>query len=169
MNLFGKIFTLMIFFLSTTFLIISVMVGVSYQDWKTTVTNNNREAQEVQTQLEAATKASEDTTKQLEAEKQARQYQLSQLFTELKLAENILTAAADANADIRARNEEVLADINVANVRLVAQEKEIGEYQNLNAALRDDIADKFERAASMTNEIHGLKGKVDELQESMGN
>ena len=44
MNLMGKIFTLLIFFMSICFLVISVMVGASHRNWK----------KEAQDKLEAA-------------------------------------------------------------------------------------------------------------------
>lgn len=168
MNLFGKIFTLLIFFLSITFLIVSIMVGVSHRDWKKMVADNESEAKILRNQLEAAEKATREATQQIEAEKEARQAQLSQLFSELKYAESDMTAAETDNRAASKTNADIMADVNVANTQLVAQEKEINNLKGQNEALRNDIVNKYDQSRSMTNEIHELKRKLDELNELNG-
>lgn len=168
MNLFGKIFTLLIFFLSVTFLIVAIMVGVSHRDWNTTASDNNRDAQVLQTRLAAAKKASADAAQQLVAEEKARQYQLSQLFTELQFAQNDLVSAKDDNRAATEKNASIMADVNVANTQLVAQEKEINEIKGQNSSLRNKISTKFEQAGTMTKELHELQRRLDELKELNG-
>ena len=48
MNLMGKIFTFMIFLMSTVFLVVSIMVGASDREWK-------REAEAMKTRANTAT------------------------------------------------------------------------------------------------------------------
>ena len=79
MNLMGKIFTFMIFLMSTVFLVVSIMVGASDRNWK-------READEEKTKAASATSSIDslrDETakleKTLEFEKAARSQQLQNL------------------------------------------------------------------------------------------
>ena len=86
MNLFGKIFTLLIFFMSITFLVLAVMVGATHRDWKSVAKANKLKATSTQNKLDATKTATNETKKKLNAEQVSRQQQLAQLFSELQVA-----------------------------------------------------------------------------------
>ena len=165
MNLFGKIFTLLIFFLSITFLVLAVMVGASHRNWKEIATKNADLARTAQTRLDAAKDASGEADKKLNAEQVARQQQLSQLFSELQIAQTALDNAVKENRDVTEQNARLAAELKVSNTRLVAQDNEVRDLKDRNKALIDDIAAQRATVVAMTNEQYKLQGELDEKKQ----
>lgn len=165
MNLFGKIFTLLIFFLSITFLVLAVMVGASHRNWKAIATKNAEMSRLAQTRLDAAKDASGDAMKALNAEQVARQQQLSQLFSEIQIAQTALDNAVKENRAVTEQNARLAAELKVSNTRLVAQDKEVSDLKSQNNALIDDIAAQRSTVVAMTNEQYRLQGELDEKTE----
>lgn len=165
MNLFGKIFTLLIFFLSITFLVLAVMVGASHRNWKEVARVNAEKARNTQNRLEESKTASGEAQKKLRAEMVARQQQLSQLFSELELAK---TRLEDESSLLRAATEQVAqlsAELKVAQSRLVAQDKDVDDLNGRNKQLIDEIAAKRALVVAMTNQQYRLEGELDQLNE----
>jgi hypothetical protein len=162
MNLFGKIFTLLIFFLSITFLVLAVMVGASHRNWKEIATKNAELARSAETRLSAAQSASDDAAKKLNAEQVARQQQLSQLFAENQLAQTALDNAVRENRVVTEQNARLAAELNVSNTRLVDQDKQVEDLKNRNKSLIDDIAAQRATVVAMTNEQYRLQADLDE-------
>lgn len=165
MNLFGKIFTLLIFFLSITFLVLAVMVGATHRNWKRLATENADLARVTQTRLDSAKSATGDAAKRLNSEQVARQQQLAQLYSELQIAE---TRLANESAQLRAQTElnaQLAAELSVSNDRLAAQDKEVADLKARNKTLIEDVAEQRSIIVAMNNEQYRLQGAVDEVTE----
>lgn len=165
MNLFGKIFTLLIFFMSIAFLVLAVMVGASHRNWKEIANTNKLQATTTANRLVAVKTASNEASKKLNAEQVSRQQQLSQLFSELQIAKTRLDAAVKENSDLTERNAQLAAELNVSNTRLVAQDKQVGDLKQRNTRLIDDIAAQRNTVLNLTNEQYRLQGRLDALTE----
>ena len=63
MNLMGKIFTLLIFFMSICFLVIALMVGATHRNWKAIAVEKNSEAANYKNALVEAKSSTSDKEK----------------------------------------------------------------------------------------------------------
>ncbi len=166
MNLFGKIFTLLIFFLSITFMVLAVMVGASHRNWKEVASVNADKSRTMLTRLEKAKTASGEALKKLNAEQVGRQQQLSQLFSELELAKTRLENESKQLRAATELNAQYAAELKVAQTRLVAQDSDVKDLNARNKALIDDIATQRALVVSMTNQQYRLEGDLDQLNDS---
>lgn len=166
MNLFGKIFTLLIFFLSITFLVLAVMVGATHRNWKDLATTNAETARVMQTRLDSAKSASGDAAKKLNAEQVSRQQQLAQLYSELQIAQTAIENATKENAAIVRENARLAAEQKVAQNRLTAQDRELADLKTRNKQLIEDIATQRATVVAMTNEQYRLQSALDVVTES---
>ena len=95
MSLMGKIFTLLIFFMSICFLVISVMVGASHRNWKDVASRMQQDARAAKALVADAKDSSNEQLRLLSAERVSRALQLSQLESQLKRArEDFITKEA---------------------------------------------------------------------------
>ena len=85
MNLMGKIFTLLIFFMSICFLVIALMVGATHRNWKEIANEKNSEATLQKSLAEEAKSSTLDKEKLLASERASRAMQLAQLESQLKV------------------------------------------------------------------------------------
>lgn len=166
MNLFGKIFTLLIFFLSITFLVLAVMVGATHRNWKKLATDNAELARVTQQRLDSAKSASGDAAKRLNSEQVARQQQLAQLYSELQIAETRLESESALLRAEKELNAQLAAELSVTADRLTAQDKELAELKTRNKSLIEDIATQRATVVAMTNEQYRLQGALNEVTES---
>ena len=159
MNLMGKIFTLLIFFMSICFLMIAVMVGASHRNWKEIATTNKTQADRFKALLDEAKTSSTEKEKLLNAERVARMFQLSQLETQLSVA---IKNRDDKETQLREElviSQERLARMKEAELRLVQQDKEIGELKNQNTKLVDDVSTQRTAVVNLTNQIYKAMGE----------
>lgn len=166
MNLMGKIFTLFIFFLSISFLVLAIMVGASHRNWKEVATTNKAKASLAQNRLDAAKTASKDTEKILNNERVSRQLQLSQLFSRIQIAQSRLDEAAADTRVLNERNAQLAAELKVSNQRLVAQDAEVEDLKQRNNTLVNDIAAQVDSVVNLTTETYRLRGELDLLEKS---
>ena len=140
MNLMGKIFTFMIFLMSTVFLVVSIMVGASDRAWK-------QEAQAMQTRARTATSSIDllknetaSLEKALALAKVSRAQQLANLQSQKLLFENALAERATQFNEEQKKAQAFARELKVANERLAAQDTQLAELKANNKKLVDDIA-----------------------------
>jgi len=160
MSLMGKIFTLLIFFMSICFLVISVMVGATHRNWKQTASDMQKNAQASQTRLNSA---KDDTNKQLKllaAERVSRAMQLSQLESQLKRAqEDFKTVEAQYRKSIEI-SQARLTELESVTNRIKQQDSEIEDLKANNTKLVDDIAAQFQNVTNLTNQTFVLQNEI---------
>ncbi len=164
MNLMGKIFTLLIFFMSICFLVIAVMVGASHSNWKLKATINKAEAEKFRIAADSAKTKAGEMDKRLAAERAARAMQLAQLESQLKIA---LDQYYQKESQLKAElviSQERLRRMEQAEARLAQQDQEVSDLKSANAQLAADIADKFSLVRSLTNQRYELENQLDALQ-----
>jgi len=164
MNLIGKIFTLLIFFMSICFLVIAVMVGASHRNWKVQATINKAEAEKFRIAADSAKTKAGEMDKKLAAERAARAMQLAQLESQLKIA---IDQYNQKESQLKAElviSQERLRRMEQAEARLAQQDQEVSELKTANAKLAADIADKFSLVRSLTNQRYELQNQLDALQ-----
>ncbi len=165
MNLMGKIFTLLIFFMSICFLVIAMMVGASHRNWKKAAADNKARADFAQTLLDQAKTKSTEKEKQLAAEQAARAAQLAQLETQLAIAEKNRDEKESQLRDQVVISTERLAALNSSERRLTQQDDTVERLQSENTKLIDDIAEQRTKVVSLTNQIYKVRGEIEGLEQ----
>ena len=164
MNLMGKIFTLLIFFMSICFLVIAVMVGASHRNWKDAAAENKARADQAQQTADAVKNKTGEKEKLLAAERVSRALQLAQLESQLKVAMDKFKSKEAELRDEVVQSTERLRRMEQAEERLAQQDAEVAQLKSENSRLASDIADKFSLVRSLTNEGFELKNRIDALE-----
>ncbi len=165
MNLMGKIFTLLIFFMSICFLVISLMVGASHRNWKDKAMEMKNEATLAQNKLEESKARTSEKEKLLSSERTGRAMQLAQLESQLRAArENYISKEAQLRKESEI-SQQRLAELEEAQARIKAQDTEVADLKANNTKLVDDIATQFSLVANLTNQLYELKNEITLLTE----
>lgn len=168
MNLMGKIFTLLIFFMSICFLVISVMVGASHREWKDIAQTMKDDATAATTRLQDAKTNTNEKEKLLSAERVSRAMQLAQLESQLKRArEDFIAKEAQYRKAIEVSQAQ-LAELEQVNRRITQQDTKIADLEANNIKLVDDIANQFSNVRNLTNETYELKTQINLLEQKEG-
>jgi len=164
MNLMGKIFTLLIFFMSICFLVIAVMVGASHRNWKEQATVNKAEAEKFRIAADSAKAKQGEMDKTLAAERAARAMQLAQLESQLRISIDQFTQKEAQLKEELVISQERLRRMEQAEARLAQQDAEVSDLKSANSQLAADIAEKFSLVRSLTNQRYDLQNQLDALQ-----
>ena len=163
MNLMGKIFTFMIFLMSTVFLVVSIMVGASDRAWK-------QEAQAMQTRARTATSSIDllknetaSLEKALALAKVSRAQQLANLQSQKLLFENALAERATQFNEEQKKAQAFARELKVANERLAAQDTQLAELKANNKKLVDDIAAQFAENRNIEKVLFEKTAKLEQL------
>ena len=163
MNLMGKIFTFMIFLMSTVFLVVSIMVGASDRAWK-------EEAQAMQTRARTATSSIDllknetaSLEKTLALAKVSRAQQLAHLQSQKTLAEEALAEKATQFNEEQKKAQGFARELKVANERLAAQDNQLADLKANNKKLVDDIAAQFAENRNIEKVLFELTAKREQL------
>ena len=159
MNLMGKIFTLLIFFMSICFLVVAVMVGASHRNWKQIATDNKTAADRYQGLLDDAKKTSTEKDQLLNAERVARAFQLSQLESQLAVAIQNRDDKEKQLTDELVISQERLQRMREAERRLAEQDAEVAQLKAQNSKLVDDIAAQRAAVVNLTNQVFSAEGE----------
>lgn len=166
MNLMGKIFTLLIFFMSITFLVLAVMVGASHRNWKETAAANKDKAALAAARLEQTRATSNEFVRKLNAVQVSSQQQFAYLFSALNINKTRLEKEATANSALDSANSKLLAKNELDTQLLKDQEAEIARLKASNKSLIEDVATQREAVVSLTTQTYDLRGQVQALEES---
>ena len=165
MNLMGKIFTFMIFLMSTVFLVVSIMVGASDRAWK-------EEAREMQTRASNATNSIDllknetaNLDKLLAAEQVSRAQQLANLQSQNRLAQEALAEKATQFDEEQKKAQGYARELLEANRRLKDQDAELAGIKANNKKLVDDIAAQFAENRNIQNVLFEQTAKLEQLQQ----
>jgi len=165
MNLMGKIFTFMIFLMSTVFLVVSIMVGASDRAWK-------EEAREMQTRASNATSSIDllknetaNLDKLLAAEQVSRAQQLANLQSQNRLAQEALAEKATQFNEEQKKAQGYARELLEANRRLKDQDAELAGIKANNKKLVDDIAAQFAENRNIQNVLFEQTAKLEQLQQ----
>lgn len=163
MNLMGKIFTLLIFFMSICFLVIALMVGASHRNWKQMATLKNDEARLATNRLQDAKSNTLEKEKQLSSERTGRALQLGQLESQLRAAkENLISKEAQLRKESEI-SQQRLAELETLQARINAQDTEVADLRTANNKLVKDVANQLSSVNNLTNQVFELKNKIEQL------
>ena len=165
MNLMGKIFTLLIFFMSICFLVISVMVGASHRNWKQMAEKMKDQATLATNRLNEAKKNTTEKEKLLASERVSRAMQLAHLESQLRVAREQYIAKEAQLRSVTEISQGALAELEQAQARLKQQDAEVADLKNNNTKLVDDIAMQFSIVQNKTNQIYELQNQITQLTE----
>ena len=168
MNLMGKIFTLLIFFMSICFLVIAVMVGASHRNWKLAATDMKAQADQAKSRVRDVQQSTTEMEKRLSSEQVARAMQLAQLESQLNRARADYVLKEGQLRKETEISQGLLANLEQAEARLKQQDSEIADLRTNNAKLVDDIAAQFRLVRTLTNETFELKNQKTLLEEKEG-
>ncbi len=168
MSLMGKIFTLLIFFMSICFLVISVMVGASHRNWKDIASQMQADAKAAQNRVNEAKTNTDEKLKLLSAERVSRAMQLGQLESQLKRArEDFITKEAQYRKSTEI-SQARLAELEQVNNRIKQQDSEIEALKQNNSKLVDDVALQYSLVRTLTSQTYELKNQIELLEEKEG-
>jgi len=168
MSLMGKIFTLLIFFMSICFLVISVMVGASHRNWKDIAQRMQDDAKAAQTRLTDAKNSTDEKEKLLQSERVSRSLQLAQLESQLNRAQEDLKLKEEQYRDSIEISQARLAELEQVTNRIKQQDQEIADLKTNNTKLVDDIATQFSLVRNLTNTTYEQQNKIDLLEQKEG-
>jgi vacuolar-type H+-ATPase subunit I/STV1 len=157
MNLMGKIFTLLIFFMSICFLVIALMVGATHRNWKEIATQKTSEAALNLNRLNEAKSSTSDKEKLLAAERASRAMQLAQLESQLKVLAELKDSKESELSAIQEQSQRQLIELEEAQKRISDQDKEVADLRANNKKLVDDIATQFSLVRNLTNQSFEIK------------
>ena len=163
MNLMGKIFTFMIFLMSTVFLVVSIMVGASDRAWK-------EEAQAMQTRARNATSSIDllknetaGLEKTLASEMVSRAQQIANLQSQKNLAQEALAEKATQFNEEQKKAQEFARELKNANERLTAQDIQLADLKKNNQELVDDISVQFAENGNIEKLLFEKTAKLEQL------
>jgi len=168
MNLMGKIFTLLIFFMSICFLVIAVMVGASHRNWKMAATDMQAKATQAQNIANEAKVSTTEKEKLLSAERLGRAGQIAQLESQKRAAEGALRSKEEQLRKESEISQARLAELEQAQARIKAQDTEVAALKSTNKKYVDDIATQFGLVQNLQNEKFELKNQITLLTEKEG-
>ena len=164
MNLMGKIFTFMIFLMSTVFLVVSIMVGASDRAWK-------EEAQAMQTRARNATSSIDllknetaGLEKTLASEMVSRAQQIANLQSQKNLAQEALAEKATQFNEEQKKAQEFARELKNANERLTAQDIQLADLKKNNQELVDDISVQFAENGNIEKLLFEQTAKLEQLR-----
>ena len=166
MNLMGKIFTLLIFFMSITFLVLAVMVGASHRNWKEIAAANKDKATLSEDRLKQAQSDSDEFKRKLNAEQVSRTHQFAQLYSAKAVAEKKLNERAAAFTKLMTESAGAVAQVDTANDLLKERDLTIANLKNANKSLTENVAAQRQAVVSLTTQIFDLNGQVRALEQS---
>ena len=163
MNLMGKIFTFMIFLMSTVFLVVSIMVGASDRNWKA-------EAQKMKTRASTATNnvdllknETASLEKTLALAQVSRAQQLSNLQSQIRLAQEALAEKSTQFNKEQEKSQAFARELLEANRRLKDQDTELAGIKAANKKLVDDIAAQFAENRNIEKLLFERNAKLEQL------
>ena len=165
MNLMGKIFTFMIFLMSTVFLIVSIMVGASDRNWKQKAADEKTRASSATNSIDSLKNDTAQLVKTLEFEKASRARQLQNLQSlNLKTKDELDETSKKyfAEQDL-ARG--YLRELEEAQRRLVDQDSEIKNLKENNKQLVNDISTQFAENRNIEKVLFEQTSKLEELKQ----
>ncbi len=164
MNLMGKIFTLLIFFMSICFLVMAVMVGASHRNWKGIASEKQAEANATKKLLDEAKGNTSEKVKLLNSEQVSRAMQLAQLESQLKMSNDNFNQKETLLKAEQVVSVERLRRLETAESRLAQQDEEVQLLKERNSLLNADVADKYTLVRALTNEAFELKNEIASLE-----
>jgi hypothetical protein len=168
MNLMGKIFTLLIFFMSICFLVISVMVGASHRNWKKAAADMNAKATQAQNIANEAKVSTTEKEKLLAAERVGRAAQLGRLESQKKSAEAALRSKEEQLRKESEIAQARLFELEQAQARIKAQDAVVAALQSTNKKYVDDIATQYSNVKNLQNVTYELNNRITSLTEKEG-
>jgi vacuolar-type H+-ATPase subunit I/STV1 len=168
MNLMGKIFTLLIFFMSICFLVMAVMVGASHRNWKEAATKMKSEADAAQKRVRDVQQSTTEMEKRLASEQVARALQLAQLESQLNRARADYLLKEEQLRKETEIAQGLLANLEQAEARLKQQDGELEDLRANNLKLVDDIALQFKEVRNLQNQLFELANQKTLLEEKEG-
>ncbi len=163
MNLMGKIFTFMIFLMSTVFLVVSIMVGASDRNWKAEASAMKTRASSATSSVDSLKNETASLEKSLAFEQASRSQQLSNLQSQLRLAEAQLKEKAAQFNEEQKKGQAVARELEVANNRLTSQDAELAGIKANNKKLVDDIAAQFGENRNIEKVVFEQTAKLEQL------
>lgn len=167
MNLVGKIFVVLIVFMSIVFMSFAVAVYATHRNWRNEVIGENGLTKQLQSEKTLNNELKDDLAKrlaELNAEKEAKKQALAKLENEL--------AVLKENYAVREKNQEELVKSERASVAAMstAQANSSKSYEELKK-LRADIAtaqkerdDHFNGVVKLTDQVNQLENEKETLR-----
>ncbi len=168
MNLMGKIFTLLIFFMSICFLVISVMVGASHRNWKQAATEMQAKANQAENIANEAKVSTTEKEKLLAAERVARAGQLANLESGKKMAESALESKEEQLRKESEISQARMQQLEQAEARIKAQDAIVAALKATNKNHVDNIAIQFGLVQNLQNETSELENQITVLTQKEG-
>ena len=163
MNLMGKIFTFMIFLMSTIFLVVSFMVSASDREWKREAEAMKKRASTATNNIDLLKNETASLEKTLALAKVSRATQLADLQSKIKLAQETLAEKATQFNEEQKKAQSFARELMEANSRLNDRDNEIKEIKANNKKLIDDIAAQFAENRNIEKVLFEQTAKLEQL------
>lgn len=168
MTLLGKIFTVLIFLISTMFLAMSLMVFATHRNWKEAVVGpNGLNAQLAQVQARETQLQSAMTTvqNQLNAERAARRQALAALQSNLiNLREQVQVKETQLGT-ATAENSQLVKELETAQALLADVQAEVQKLRGDLVVTMQDRDAQFTTVVSLNDQKHNAEGEARRLAE----
>lgn len=168
MTLLGKIFTVLIFLVSTMFLAMSLMVFATHRNWREAVIGPTglqaqlAQAQARETNLQAAMQSVQD---QLNEERAARRQALAALQSKLiDLQQQVQVKETQLGA-ATAENSQLVKELETAQALLASVQTEVQKLRGELVVAMQDRDDKFNIAVQLNDQKHNAEGEARRLAE----
>ena len=165
MNLMGKIFTFLIFLMSTVFLVVSIMVGASDRNWKGLATTMKNRAKSATSSVDLLKNESANLEKTLAYEMASRAQQLGNLQSQNLLAQEQLAEKATQFNEEQKISQGYARELEEANRRLKDQDAELANIKANNKRLVDDIATQFAENRNIEKVLNEKTASLEQLRQ----
>ena len=168
MNLMGKIFTFLIFLMSTVFLVVSIMVGASDRNWKALATTMKNRANSATSSVDLLKNETATLEKTLAFHKASRAQQLGNLQSQNRLAQEQLTQKATQFNEEQKISQGYARELEEANRRLKDQDAELANIKANNKKLVDSIAAEFAENRNIEKVLNERTAQLEQLRQKGG-
>jgi hypothetical protein len=168
MTLLGKIFTVLIFLISTMFLAMSLMVFATHRNWKEAVVGPNglqTQLAAVQTRESNLQDSMQKVQDQLNEERAARRQALAALQSKLIDLQQQVNVKESQLGTATAENSQLVKELETAQALLIATTKEVETLRGELVVAKEDRDEKFNVVVSLNDQKHNAEGEARRLAE----
>jgi len=163
MNLMGKIFTFMIFLMSTVFLVVAIMVGASDREWKQEAERMKTRASTATNNIDLLKNETASLEKTLALAQVSRAQQLAHLQSQVRDKQEELDDKSNQFIKEQNKAQDYARELLEANRRLKDQDQELADLKETGKKLVDDIAAQFAENRNIEKKLFEQTAKLEQL------
>ncbi len=157
MTLLGKVFTVLIFFMSCMFLAFSIMVYATHTNWRDLATDIEQQLTQKQEKIRQLEDLQKDLNNAVEMEKSARRIALASLETKLRARTTELERVHQELSTLTATEGTTAGALVSAQAELTNMTSEVTLLRDNIRTAQTDVDAKYQSIVKLTDEVNQMR------------